>query len=46
MARIPTKDKIALSLLGIKAEAEGAKGIKALLLIAVLLFLARVGGLI
>lgn len=46
MARIPTKDRIALSLLGIKAEAEGAKGITALLLLAILLFLARLGGLI
>jgi hypothetical protein len=39
------KDRISLSLLGVKAEAEGLKGIVALLLIALLIFITRLAGL-
>jgi hypothetical protein len=41
-----SKDRISISLLSVKAEAEGLKGIVALLLLAALLFIARLTGLI
>ncbi len=41
-----SKDRISISLFGVKAEAEGLKGIVALLLIAALLFIARLADLI
>jgi hypothetical protein len=40
------KDRISISLFGVEAEAEGLKGIAAFLLIAALLFTARLAGLI
>ncbi len=46
MVQIPPKDRIAVSLFGIKAEAEGFKGIVAFLLVAALLFAARWVGLL
>ena len=46
MAQIPQKDRISISLFGIKAEAEGFKGIAALLLLVASLFAARWSGLL
>jgi hypothetical protein len=46
MAQKPPKNRITLSLLGIKAEAEGPKGIAALLVVAVLVLVARLAGLL
>ena len=39
------RERISVSLFGIKAEAEGLKGIAAFVLVAALLFIARFAGL-
>lgn len=41
-----SKDRIAVSFIGLKAEAEGVKGIAAFLVVAALLFAARWIGLL
>lgn len=41
-----SKERISVSLFGLKAEAEGVKGIAAFLLVAALLFAARWIGLL
>jgi hypothetical protein len=46
MAQKTSSDRIVISLLGLKAEAEGVKGIAAFLVVAVLLFVARWSGLV
>ena len=46
MAQKPSKDRIAVSFVGLKAEAEGVKGIAAFLVVAALLFAARWIGLL
>jgi hypothetical protein len=39
------KERISVSVFGIKAEAEGVRGIAAFVLVAALLFIARLAGL-
>jgi hypothetical protein len=46
MAQRTSKDRISVSLIGLKAEAEGVKGIGAFLAVAALLFAARWMGLL
>jgi hypothetical protein len=46
MAQRPPKERIAVSLLGFRAEAEGAMGIAAFLVVVALLFAAKWEGLL
>lgn len=45
MTKLAPRDRVAVSLFGVKAEAEGVKGILALLTVMGLLFISRWMGL-
>jgi hypothetical protein len=46
MSQKPYKDRIVFSLFALRAEAEGAKGISAFLIVAALVFIAKWMGLL